>query len=115
MSGKLQRIYLTSKRKLADGLHDGEIVDVAAARPFKRLSISILLDGGGSIRADVELEPDDYQQRKANVEQFHRLVEIVGQMESRELRALIGRRVGLRIHRGQFVQFEAALVREVAK
>lgn len=115
MSGKKQRIYLTSKRKLADGLHDGEIIDVAAASPFKRLSLSILPDGGGSIRVDFELEPDDYQERKANVEQLNRLIAIVGGIETRTLRVFIGKRVGVRIHRGQFIQFEAALVREVAQ
>jgi hypothetical protein len=115
MSIGKQRIFIDTTAKLKNGLHDGTIEKAGLSGEFTRISLAIRTDQNEQFRIDFEISSDNYAVQQANKGQFDRLLKITGVHRPTDTKELIGKRVGVRINRSQFCQFESPLHREVAE
>jgi hypothetical protein len=110
-----QRFFIESSARLKNGLLDGVIEKAGLSGKFRRISLGVRTMQGEQVRIDFEIEPLDSSVRAANIKQFDRLISVLNLPSVRDTKEFVGRRVGLRIHRGQFLQFESPLRSEVAQ
>lgn len=115
MGASKQRIFIESPVKLKNGLHDGIITKAGMSGKYKRVSLDIHTDRGDVMRIDFELEAEDYDVCQDNKRQLNRIAKITCGKWPHDTQEFVGKRIGVRIDRSRFVQFESPLFKGVAQ
>jgi hypothetical protein len=110
-----QRVFIESSSKLKNGLHDGTIEKAGASGEFLRISLGVRTDAGDLVRIDFEIRSPEYPVNQANQSQFDRLLKVVNVSRPHDTKELLGKRIGLRIDKSRFIQFESPMIKEVAQ